>query len=240
LKIKRTMTNFYQIANLIVSMSSFGRTVTQASPYLLPGEHTPDITITSDWHSLKATVPYLSDEDCEYLCTGGSFYRQLLRYDGLLLHSSAVVMDNRAYLFSAPCGTGKSTHTALWRKVFGEDRARILNDDKPALRLEDGCFYAYGTPWSGKTDQNLNIRVPVAGICVLRRGEVNKITPYTGAKALHALLEQTTRSKEPVFMEKLLTLLDTLMQTVPVWYMECNMDPAAAQMSYDAMSKGIQ
>lgn len=229
------MEQLYHIADLIVAMDSFGRTVRQAEPYRIDGEFTPDIRITSNYLALREKQPHLSEDACEYLSTGSSFYHQLLDYNGMLLHSSAVVVGGRAYLFSAPCGTGKSTHTKLWLQVFG-NRAQILNDDKPALRFVDGQFYAYGTPWSGKYDYSTNIRVPVAGICVLRRGVENKIEPYGGFPAIHAILEQTTRSKNAAFMEKMLILLDTLMTNVPVWKMECNMDPEAARMSYRAMS----
>jgi len=227
----------YRIADLTVAMESFGRTVRQAEPYLSDEDVTPDITIRSNWRSLKETAPHLSDEDCEYLSTGGSFYRQLVRFDGMMLHSSAVVMDGRAYLFSAPCGTGKSTHTSLWLSEFG-DRAYLLNDDKPALRRLNGEWFAYGTPWSGKYAKNTNIRVPLGGICVLRRGETNKIRPFGGFEAIHALLEQTARSRDPEIMQSMLGLLDELLRAVPVWRMECNMDPEAAHVSYSAMSSG--
>ena len=226
------MTQYYKIAGLTVAMDSFGRTAAQAEPYLCePAE--PDITIQSDWKALQMRQPHLSDEDSEYLTSGGNFYRQLLNFDGMLLHSSAVVRDGKAYLFTAACGTGKSTHTKLWLKNFPD--AFILNDDKPALRLEDGKFYAYGTPWSGKTAQNRNVRVELGGICVLRRGAENKIEPYSGRAALHDILEQTARSRDPKLMVKLLELLDKLMQTAKIWKLECNMEPEAAFVSYNAM-----
>ena len=227
------MTQYYKIANLTVAMDSFGRTVEQAKPYLTKAAKDADITIQSNWKALQAAQPHLSDEDCEYLSTGGSFYRQLLDFDGMMLHSSAVVRDGKAFLFTAPCGTGKSTHTRLWLERFPD--AFILNDDKPALRLENGKFYAYGTPWSGKTAQNQNVRAELAGICVLRRGEENRIMNFNGRAALHAILEQTVRPREITRMGKLLELLDQLMQTVPVWKLECNMEPEAALVSYNAM-----
>lgn len=230
------MLRYYRIAGLAVQMDTHGRTLRQAEPYQSDAETEADIIIRSYAALLKEKQPHLSEDDSEYLSTGSSFYNQLLRFDGMLLHSSAVVMDGQAYLFSAPCGTGKSTHTALWQQVFGRERAQILNDDKPALRLENGQFYAYGTPWSGKTDANLNLRVPLGGICLLRRGEVNKIEPYGGLSALHALLEQTARPMNADLMKRLLGLLDQLLRTVPIWKMECNMDPEAAQVSYSAMS----
>lgn len=228
------MEQYYKIAGLTVKMDSFGRTVEQAEPYRCdPAE--PDIVIRSDWQTLQQRQPHLNDEDCEYLSTGGSFYRQLLAHDGMLLHASAVVLDGRAYLFSAPCGTGKSTHTKLWLQVFG-DRATILNDDKPALRLEDGAWYAYGTPWSGKHDISTNSRVPVAGICFLHQAKENTILPFSGPKAIFSLLEQTARPAGAELRRQLMVLLDRLLTQVPVWQMGCNMDPQAALVSYEAMS----
>ena len=226
--------SFYKIAGLTVEMDSFGRTVEQAKPYLCEKAE-PDLVIRSDWKALQEQQPHLSKDDCEYMYTGSVFYRNLLRHGGFLLHSSAVVVDGRAYLFSAPCGTGKSTHTGLWLKVFG-DRAYILNDDKPALRLEDGAWYAYGTPWSGKYDISANARVPVAGICFLKRGEENMIRPFTGSKAVFAFLEQTARPPETALRVQLMDLTQKLMETLPVWQLECNMDPQAAVVSYEAMS----
>lgn len=226
----------YFIAGLRVRMDSFGRTIRQAEPYLTETAGEADITISSDPQSLKEQQPHLSLDDCEYLCTGGSFYRQLLEFDGMMLHSSAVVMDGYAYLFSAPCGTGKSTHTNLWKEAFG-DAVVMLNDDKPALRKEDGRWYAYGTPWSGKTDRNTNIRVPLGGICVLTRGEQNEIEPYCGAAAIFSLLDQTVRPRIANVREKLLELLDDLMTSVPVWKLRCTPTKEAALVSQAAMSK---
>jgi len=228
------MAECYKIAGLTVQMDTFGRTQEQAKPYLC-GEAEPQIVVRSNWQALQATQPHLSKDDCEYMYTGSVFYRSLLQHDGFLLHSSAVVVDGKAYLFSAPCGTGKSTHTKLWLKVFG-DRAYILNDDKPALRLEDGAWYAYGTPWSGKHDLSTNVRVPVAGICFLQRGSENKIRPFGGAKAVFAFLEQTARPPETALRTCLMDLLQKFMESVPVWLLECNMEPQAAVVSYEAMS----
>ena len=178
---------FYNIAGLTVKMDTFGRTLVQSRPYLCASAE-PDITIHTDWRFLQKSQPHLSAEDCEYMQTGTEFYKQLLRKDGIMLHASAVVVDHRAYLFSAPSGTGKSTHTQLWLKKFGP-RAYLLNDDKPALRRIDGTWYAFGTPWSGKCDLSVNRQVPVAGICFLQRGEENRISPLHGAQAVFSFLD---------------------------------------------------
>lgn len=230
------MEQFYNIAGLTVQMDTFGRAKKQAEPYLSDATSDADIVIRGDWKLLQSSQPHLSDEDCEYMTTGASFYRQLMDYDGFMLHSSAVVVDGRAYLFSAPCGTGKSTHTKLWLKQFGS-RAYILNDDKPALRLEEGVWYAYGTPWSGKYDISANCRAVLAGIAVLERGTENQIEPFAGVDAIRSILNQMVRPPDPAARMKLLELTDKLVTQVPVWKLRCNMDPEAALVAYQAMSE---
>lgn len=184
---------------------------------------------------LKQENPLLSDDDCEVIATAKSFYLQLLRHGGFMLHSSAVVMDGEAYLFSAPSGTGKSTHTALWLETFG-GRARILNDDKPAIMVENGSVTACGTPWSGKSDLNLNLRVPLRGICMLERSKSNFIQPLPPEKSAFALLDQTLRPSDGERMGILLELLDEVTTRVPVWRMGCDISREAAEMAYRAMS----
>ena len=111
----------------------------------------------------------------------------LLAWDILMVHGSTVAVDNSAYLFTAACGTGKSTHTRLWREVFGK-RAVMINDDKPFLRLESKVVFACGAPWSGKHGLDTNITVPLRGICILQRGQENEIVPMEPLDA-YPLLE---------------------------------------------------
>ena len=225
----------YRIAGLRVAMDSFGRTAKQAAPYEIEQIGEPDIMIHSNAAFIHEKHPNLSMDDCEYLSTGSDFYTKLLDHDGMMLHSSCVVLDDRAYLFTAPCGTGKSTHTSLWLKQFG-DRAFILNDDKPALRLENGIWHAYGTPWSGKFDISVNTRVPVAGIAVLERGENNRIRRISGIQAVSGVLRQAHRPREAERREKLLAILDKLITEVPIWKLECNRELEAATVAYEAMA----
>ncbi len=229
------MMQYYKVAGLTFCMDSFGITEERAARYRCAPVGKPDFTLVSNWPKIKEQLPQIPDDMGEYLATGVIFYRHLLDYNGMMLHSSAVVADGKAYLFTADCGTGKSTHTKLWLEHLG-DRAYILNDDKPALRMEDGRWYAYGTPWSGKHDINVDQRVPLAGIALLRRGENNVITPCGGVAAISRIFKQVNRPKEAHCREKLLELLDHLFQDVPIWDLQCNMDIQAAQVAYEAMS----
>ena len=156
----------------------------------------------------------------------------LLEQDVLLMHGSTVAVDGQAYLFTAPCGTGKSTHTRLWREVFG-DRAVMVNDDKPFLRFEDGDVLAYGSPWSGKHGLANNVCFPLKGICVLRRGVENGIRPAVKEELSGFLLRQIFCPEGDV---RVPGLLMRLMERVAVWEMACNLDPEAARVSHGAMS----
>ena len=226
----------YKIADLFVQMDSFGRTVRQAAPYsYLCRDAAPDMTITSAAEELRLKNPHLSLEDCEYLSTGGSFYRQLVRFHGIMLHASCVVVDGKAYLFSAPCGTGKSTHVQLWLRLFG-DKAYILNDDKPALRVLDGKVFVYGTPWSGKNDCSRNAKAELGGIAVIKRAAENSMRVLSAEEAVFALLNQTARSIHPELMNCLMDNIEAIVSAGKIYELSCNMDISAAKLSYETMS----
>ena len=175
-------------------------------------------------------------DECEYIWTGADFYRHLLEHNGLMLHASALAYEGKAYLFSAPCGAGKSTHAKLWQEYFGKDKIQIINDDKPAIRLIDNAFYVFGTPWSGKTDQNLNVKVPLQAICFLEQSAHNWIDKLESKAALKSLLNQTLRPYEIHLMDNLLTLLDKIIRQIPIFHMGCNISDEAVMMACQAMS----
>ncbi len=174
--------------------------------------------------------PALTYEETEYMWTGADFYKQLIEHNGIMLHSSCVEKDGSAYLFSARSGTGKSTHTHLWLKNL--PGTSIINDDKPALVSENGVWYAYGTPFSGKTDENLNVKVPVRAIVFIKRAEKNKVEKISSQEAIKLLLEQTVRPTEKGKAEKMLDLVSGLLTSIPVLSLECNMEDEAATESY--------
>ena len=163
-----------KIADLIVEIPEVGDLIPRCREYLFDSTDSADITIRTDLFQMDYWSDNLSEESKIYMESGIQFHIQVLKFNGMRLHSSAVVVDNKAYLFSGPSGMGKSTHTQLWQTVFGE-KAQIINDDKPVLRRLDGKWYAYGTPWCGKDGINLNQKVPLAGICFLQQASDNKI-----------------------------------------------------------------
>lgn len=159
----------------------------------------------------------------------------LIHRNTLLLHGSTVAVDGYAYLFSASCGTGKSTHTKLWRELFGS-RAIMVNDDKTFLSIHGSNVIAYGSPWSGKHGLDTNVSVPLKGICRLRRGSENRIRRIEGDFCRDFLCSQIFFPEDPCDRKAVFPLIDQLCGAVPLWEMECTKAPEAAIISHQAMS----
>jgi hypothetical protein len=233
----------YDIAGLKVQiLNEKGRTEKQARPYLAENQdpnQNIDIVINVTEERVLAAMkehPELVQDDWEYMLTGSDFYTALINFDGILLHSSCVSVDGRAYAFSADSGTGKSTQTKMWLDYFG-DRAFMINDDKPAIRLIDGTVYACGTPWSGKYDYSTPCNVPLDGICFIERSETNHIKKAETGRAVYNVFAQTVRRLDSAGMEKLFDVLEQLFAKVPLYEFGCNVTEEAVLMAYNTMKK---
>ena len=227
-----------KIADLSVQIPVAGDMPERCKEYLI-NQDSADIIIRAELYNLEKWS-HLSNEMAVYLESGRQFYASLLQNNGLYLHSSAVEMDGKAYLFSGPSGMGKSTHTRLWQQVFGES-AQVFNDDKPALRrMEDG-WYAYGTPWCGKDGINQNKKVPLGGICFLRRGKENSICRLDPLEASTYIISQTihkfTDTKD---LDLMLSHVEKLVSEIPVYEFFNKPEPEAVRLSHDVMSRGAQ
>lgn len=175
-----------------------------------------------------------SDINLEILAVYRKIAEKLPFYHTLLFHGSCVAVDGAGYLFTAKSGTGKSTHTRLWRELLG-DRAVMVNDDKPLIRVEETGALIYGTPWDGKHRLSSNISVPLKAICILTQAEENNIRRISAREAYPLLLQQAYRPMDIAAMEATLTLLDSLAGRVDLWKLGCNISTEAAQIAYDAM-----
>lgn len=162
----------------------------------------------------------------------------LLKKNVLMLHGSVVAVDGKGYLFTAKSGTGKSTHTRNWCTLLG-DRAQMVNDDKPFLRLDTEKILVCGSPWSGKHGLHSNITVPLQGICILRRGAENAIHPIAAAQAEPMLRWQSCPPLEETLLPQYEKLMVRLLHMVRFWQMDCTRDMAAAEMAFAAMSENF-
>ena len=226
---------FYKIADLIVEIPENGGVSSICREYEIEGNFEPEVVVNPEEYDRSRYPKRLSEESFCYMESGRQMYKKLLEFNGFYLHSSAVEFDGRAYLFSGPSGMGKSTHTRLWQKVFGEG-AQVFNDDKPALRRIDGKWFAYGTPWCGKDGINQNKKVPLAGICFLKRGEENKIRRLEPKEAFPLLMSQTIfKIQDSGKLDLLLNSMNHLLNEIPIFELENKPVEEAAMLSHKTM-----
>lgn len=175
-----------------------------------------------------------SDEYLETLAVYRKIAEWMPLHAVLLFHGSALSVDGNGYLFTAKSGTGKSTHTRLWRQYFGE-RAVMVNDDKPLLEVTATGVMVHGTPWNGKHRLSSNVSVPLKAICILTRDNKNHIERITAGEAYIMLLQQCYRPTDSQMMQQTLCILDDLMKHVAFYRLGCNMESDAARIAYEGM-----
>lgn len=161
---------------------------------------------------------------------------ELIDYDILLFHGSALEFDGEGIVFSAKSGTGKSTHARLWREIFGS-RVRMINDDKPLIRVDE--MRIYGTPWNGKHGLGDNISAPLKAIVKIERAQENRIIPINPRDAMRLLMDQAYFSQLPERKAHVLDLEMKLVENVSFYRLECNMDPEAARVAGKALTGTI-
>lgn len=159
------------------------------------------------------------------------------RHGIVLMHASVTMQGGRAYLFLGKSGTGKSTHSSLWRKFIpGSD---LLNDDNPAVRVgADGVITAYGTPWSGKTPCYRNLSLPVGAYVRLEQSPVNVIARDAKLQAFASILSScSTMVWDKSSYDAIITNVTAITQSVPVFYLKCRPDEEAARLSYNTITQ---
>ena len=177
---------------------------------------------------------HFPDSYLEKLAVYRKIAEQMTAFDTILFHGSCIAVDGMGYLFTAKSGTGKSTHTQLWREYFG-DRAVMVNDDKPLIHIGANDVTVYGTPYNGKHRLGNNLAVPLKAICILTRADENHIEPLSAQQAYPMLVQQVYRSADRVKMMKTLRLIDTLTGQVSFYRLGCNMNLSAAKVAFEGM-----
>lgn len=181
----------------------------------------------------------MSSEQLRQLAAAAALHRglseALIAGNVLLMHGSALEVDGEAFIFTAPSGTGKSTHARMWRQRFG-GRVRMINDDKPFLRFETGRILVCGSPWSGKHRLDRPVMLPLKAVAFLERGPENRIEPLPPGEALTRLLRQVYLPASPEKLMRVLEFADRMSQEAAMYRLECLPDEAAAQLAYEVMS----
>lgn len=153
----------------------------------------------------------------------------------IAIHSSVIVSRERGVLFLGESGTGKSTHTRLWRENI--EGATLLNDDSPIVRIVDGKALVFGSPWSGKTPCYKNLSYPIAGFCRLSQAPHNLIRRLHPLAAIGALLPSCPPAfaHDDYLQDGICSTLGALLKQVGAYHLECLPDKAAAELSFNTI-----
>ena len=223
----------YEIAGLKVDMNPIHeRMRKQSESYLSSGN--PVIHVHSNpMDEIRILTEDPNEGDLEYICYSADFCRKIVDHGRFFIHASAVVYQGEAYLFSAPSGTGKSTHTSFWNQVLPD--TYILNDDKPVLQPCKDGITVWGTPFAGKTDLHVNTHVPLKGICFLKQGSENRIRKLNEEEGLALLLNNTWRPSDINTMNTLLDMMEQVVSKTGIYEMSCTESEEAALLSFHTM-----
>ena len=229
----------YKIADLIVEYTAkYDELKRLSEQFIYNGERETDITLSvTDKqldNMLSRSAKGTTIGGIENFAISSEFNREAIKYGVMLVHSSALIYNNEAYLFSADSGVGKSTHTKLWLKAFG-DKVHIMNDDKPVVRLYDDHAQAYGTPFDGGSGIALNESYPLKAIIFVERGEENSVRIPDNKEIIQKLYFQTARMVDRKTAEKMLLNIEKLLSLTKFYVLTCNMDISAAYTAYNSI-----
>ena len=208
--------------------------VTNEPPLFTVSSSAEDIKFEHEYSGIKIPNKY-----AENIVIYRKIAEKLPEYDALVFHGAVLEYDGVAYAVTAHSGVGKTTHTRLWLSEF-PDKAKILNGDKPILRIIDGVVYAAATPWQGTEGYGYNAMRKLGGIGFLSRGTENKSRTTTPDEAVMKFMNQIYLSKtDTLALTRSIRVCNKLISGVPLYEFECNMNPDAAHVTRDAFVSGI-
>ena len=231
----------YCIADIITDINpKYENLINLAKPFEYSGDRGTQIKLSAtedEINSLhKRMVEGTTVGEAEEFMYAGRFCRSIIKYKAMLVHSSAILYKGKAYLFSAESGVGKSTHTALWRKAFGDD-VKMINDDKPVVRIFDNKAVAYGTPFDGGSGIANNISAPLGAIVFIERGESNIIRKAETNEIIKRLYFSTSHFVSRQTADRMLDNFAELIGCTDFYILTCNTDISSAYIARDAIVK---
>ena len=198
-----------------------------------------DMEINPDTEDIEGQLklqPIFGKGYCEGIVAYREICRNLPLFDAVMLHSSVVEKNGKAYAICGKSGAGKSTHTNLLLKNFPQ-HIRVINGDKPIVRLIDGELMAFPSAWKGKDGMGEKITAPLKALCFVVKDKENRLEEISQMDAAELLMEQFVIPKEAVSVSKFLELADLILQKCKVYKLYCNISDEAATLSFNNFMK---
>ena len=214
-----------RMAEFVIEVDSISpRTCVLCLDYLDYGE--PDFKIKISDEDIKSEQMLASEANKtnEIVLENTAVYRKitdkLLEYKYVLMHGAVIAVGEYCYMFSAPSGTGKTTHIRLWLQNVKD--SYVINGDKPLIKVEEDRLVASGTPWAGKEHMSTNTMKPLKSIVLLERSDNNFIEKISFQQAFPYLVQHTHLPHDSEKAKKVLDLLMQFYEKVTFWRFYCN------------------
>lgn len=206
-------------------------------------ENTPEVSFEITNEDIKYERDALKYPTTDKMLSVAAFQRKFIEWlpfnNSFFLHASLIDVEGEGVAFAALSGTGKTTHTLLWKQLLG-DRIAIVNGDKPIIRFFDGeeYPYGYGAPWCGKEHYGTTGRVSLKHLCFIERGEKNRCEPMDSVEAIDIIFNQAYIPRNnPIAVYNTLSLVDRVLNVCSLWKITCTPDIEAAQVAYNTIFK---
>lgn len=198
---------------------------------VIPAAVAPEeIDLARTWYEPGSSEAYI-----EYMELSLKISDALLPFNRVIFHGTAFVWRQKAWIFAAVSGTGKTTQYLRWKERFGEE-VQILNGDKPVLAVTDEEIVVYPSPWNGKEGMGQQITAPLGGIILLRQSQENRIRKISARESAGILFPQFLFNRnitDDVY--KVGQLEESMLNRTPVWLLENRGDTASAVLCHDTL-----
>ena len=189
----------------------------------------------TDYKHFMNDNPIFSEEYCESMSLYEEIGKQLPKYNAFIMHGAVITYQDKALMFTAKSGTGKTTHIKLWRQYFKND-VDIVNGDKPIVRVFDDGIKVYGTPYCGKERWHKNRSAYLHSICIIKRGLENNIRKISSEDAIIPLYQQLFVPKDSEEIAgKILELYNQLLTSIPLYVLQCDISQETVEVAYKGM-----
>lgn len=142
----------------------------------------------------------------------------LLRYRCCIFHAVAFLWRERAWVLTAPSGTGKTTQFMNWRKLYPGEIEMICGDLPVLEQRDDGSVWVHSSNWNGKEGVGNNTSALLGGLILLEQGRENRIGPLDVRDSAPQLLCQFAVSLDhEKQIRTVCDMLDAMLRRYPAW-----------------------
>ena len=225
----------------------YPETVSYFKEYLTPSDGAADLEI-------QITPAYMEEnrwlvdesEQCqpfiEFHCLMLATGNALLAYQRALFHGVAILWRGKAWILTAPSGTGKTTQLRHWLRLQRKE-IQVINGDKPLLECrKDGSVWVHSSPWKGKEGiGRKGLSASLGGIILLEQGQENQIRRMDPPEAVIPLYtEFVSYPENPNQIRDQARILRQMLEFAPVWKLVNLGNEESAHMTHSVLADWLE